>query len=120
MKTFSDPKIQNFFLSLPEEKREIALALREIILSVSKKTDEKLKWSQWTLVLGKDNLCFVYTYKSVAYVNLGFMQAVKLKDPKKLFEGTGKGMRHIKIYSMKEIPATQIKRWVKESVELFS
>jgi hypothetical protein len=31
------------------------------------------------------------------YVNLGFYQGALLVDPKRLLEGTGKGLRHVKI-----------------------
>jgi hypothetical protein len=64
------------------------------------------------------NIAFIYTYPGVDYMNLGFMKATSLQDPKKLFEGTGKGMRHIKIQTPKDIPSIQIKKWVKESITL--
>jgi hypothetical protein len=51
-------------------------------------------------------------------MNLGFHQATALADPKKMFEGTGKGMRHIKLYPGKKIPTAQIKAWIKEAVLL--
>jgi hypothetical protein len=35
-----------------------------------------------------------------------------------MFEGTGKAMRHIKLYDDKKIPTTQIKAWMKEAVLL--
>lgn len=113
-----EPKIQRFLAALPEYKREVALLVRDIILSADKNVTEDIKWRQLTFTSGKTNLAFIYTYAGVDYMNLGFMQATALNDPKALFEGTGKGMRHIKIRTSKDIPAAQIRKWVKEAVAL--
>lgn len=113
-----DPKIQQFLTSLPDHKREITMQVRYIILAVSPKVIETIKWRQLTFISGKTDLAFIYTYAGVDYMNLGFMQATSLSDPKKIFEGTGKGMRHIKIRTVKEIPLSQIKKWVKEALAI--
>ena len=34
------------------------------------------------------------------YVNVQFMDAAELPDPKRLLEGTGKRMRHVKVYTV--------------------
>lgn len=114
-----DAKTKEWITKLPEPKKTHAKMVREIVLSSSKEVTESLKWGQLTFSLGKKNIAFIYTYKQADYMNLGFMHAVKLADPKNLFEGTGKGMRHIKIRTKKDIPVTQIKKWVKESIALF-
>jgi hypothetical protein len=41
-----------------------------------------------------------------------------LPDPKRLLEGTGKGIRHLKIHSEKEINKKQIISWIKEAIKL--
>jgi hypothetical protein len=41
-----------------------------------------------------------------------------LPDPKRLLEGTGKGMRHLKIHSEKDINKKQIISWIKEAIRL--
>jgi hypothetical protein len=112
-----DPKIEKFFAALPAEKRKLAMQLRDVFLSADKKIEEAIKWNNLTFIY-KGNLAFVYSYPKSDYVNLGFMRAVELSDPKKLFEGTGKGMRHIKIHTEKDINAKQIKAWAKEAIKL--
>ncbi len=114
-----DAKIKKTIDKFPEPKRDNVKLLREIILSVNKEIGEAIKWNQLTFTYGKNNLCFIYSYKQADYINLGFMQAVHLSDPKKLFEGTGKGMRHIKISTEKDIPVTQVKKWIKESIAYY-
>ena len=112
-----EPKIQKFLLSLPDHKRALAMQVRDIFLSVPGVTED-IKWRQLTFISGKTNFAFIYTYSNVNYINVGFFQATSLSDPKNLFEGTGKGMRHIKVRTEKDIKATQIKKWVKEAVSL--
>ncbi|HEX2471581.1 MAG TPA: DUF1801 domain-containing protein, partial [Nitrososphaera sp.] len=61
---------------------------------------------------------FVYSYDKGPYINFGFLKATSLKDLKGLFQGTGKGMRHVKIYSENDIDKKQFTVWVKEAVQL--
>jgi hypothetical protein len=114
-----DAEIKKAIEDFPEPKRTHVKMLREIILSSGKEISEAVKWNALTYSFDKNNLCFIYSTTKSDYVNLGFMQAVRLTDPKKLFEGTGKGMRHIKIRTPKDIPAAQIKKWMKESIALY-
>jgi hypothetical protein len=113
-----DLNIEKFIAALPESKRELALKVRDIILKSDKTIEETIKWGNLTFVSNGINLGFIYTYKSVPYINLGYIRAVDLSDPKKLLEGTGKGMRHIKIGSGKDIDKKQITSWTKEAVQL--
>jgi hypothetical protein len=115
-----DQRIEHFFMKLPDDKREIAFRVRDLMLGADKRITEAIKWNQLTFSFGKTDLAFIYTYPTVSYMNLGFMNATSLSDPKGLFEGTGKGMRHIKIAAMKEIPSAQVKKWAKESLKLAS
>ena len=78
---------------------------------------EAIKWRNLTFVY-KGNIAMVYSFKNTDYINLGFIKAVQLSDPKKLFEGTGKGMRHIKLFSEKDIPKMQLKKWIREAMIL--
>jgi hypothetical protein len=112
------PAIEQYLLNLSEEKRQLATQLRDIILAAEPKLTESIKWNNLTYSYGKVNLVFIYSYPKVDYINLGFLHAVELNDPQKLFEGTGKGMRHIKVKTSKDISSSQIKKWVKEAVQL--
>lgn len=100
------------------------MRLRDIILSDHKDVKETIRWttkrSGYALffIVGKDNLAFIYTGVKRDYISIGFFFATSLTDPENLFEGTGKGMRHIKVRSEKDIPAAQVKKWVKEAVKL--
>ncbi len=93
-------EITEYINSLPEDKKEIVIALRSIILSIDPSLNESLKWKQ-PVYSKKGDICYIFP--TGGHVNLGFYRAIELKDPKKLLEGTGKNMRHIKIRSLEEI-----------------
>jgi hypothetical protein len=48
-----------------------------------------------------DRICYIAPQKK-GYVNFGFFFGVGLPDPKKLLEGEGKRIRHVKVWSMEE------------------
>jgi len=107
--------VERFFLGLPDVKRQLAMELREIMLDKQNDIEEDIKWGQLTFSKNNKNIAFIYTYPDANYINLGFFKAVHLADPDQLFEGTGKQMRHIKIYIDKGIPAIQVKEWVQQA-----
>ena len=45
---------------------------------------------------------YAYIMPMRGYINLGFYQGAVLADPERLLEGTGKGLRHVKIRSLAE------------------
>jgi hypothetical protein len=49
----------------------------------------------------KDNICLIVVYKD--HVNLLFPRGADLKDPRGLLEGTGKAMRHVKMFSVADV-----------------
>jgi hypothetical protein len=49
----------------------------------------------------KDNICLIVVYRD--HVNLMFPRGADLKDPRGLLEGTGKAMRHVKMFSVEDV-----------------
>lgn len=48
-----------------------------------------------------DRICYIAPQKK-GYVNFGFFFGAELSDPKKLLVGSGKRLRHVKIWSVDE------------------
>jgi hypothetical protein len=113
-----DVKIEKFLLGLPGFKRALALQVRAVFLEAGTSITETIKWNQLCFVYGKANIAFIYSYPKADYLSLGFFRATELNDPGKIFEGTGKGMRHIKIRNTKDIPVSALKNWIKQAVDL--
>jgi len=109
---------EDFLSRLPDEKRKLVEMVRRTVLQADERIEETIKWGNLTFVKNRKNIAFVYTNDKAPYINFGFLKATSLKDPKGLFQGTGKGMRHVKIYSEKDIDRKQYTAWVKEAVQL--
>ncbi len=87
-------KTDRYFHDLPREKRALAQTLRSLVFEIEPNATEDLKWGQpWYGVKG--GVCYIAAAKD--HVKLGLWRGVELDDPASRIEGTGKGMRHIKI-----------------------
>ncbi|NVM28680.1 MAG: DUF1801 domain-containing protein [Candidatus Helarchaeota archaeon] len=83
-------------------QREIAAKLREIILKTYPEINETFKnGAPWY-----EDMFYIGAFKNK--VHLGFAIKGLSKEEKSLFEGTGKTMRHIKIFSLDEIDEQKI------------
>lgn len=86
------------------ESQHLALALRELILRLAPKAEQKI-YTGWGVIDfqlgGKRDLLSIGPQKK--YVNLYFMKGVELPDPAGLLEGTGKMLRHVKIRAEKDL-----------------
>jgi hypothetical protein len=114
----TDPKIQSILEFLPHDKLQTVLEIRRIMLASSINITETVKWGRVTFATGKDPVAFICSKRDADYIELGFFKAASLSDPGQLFRGKGKEIRRIKIRSMNEIPAAQVRRWIKEAVKL--
>lgn len=101
---------------------EIARALRAMILKVDPKAVETVRLGDNAATYGvgpkKMTEGYAYIMPLREYVNLGLYQGALLKDPKCLLEGTGKGLRHVKIRSMAEAANPTLKVLVKAGLAL--
>src|SRR5690242_11871834 len=52
------------------------------------------------------------------HVTFAFMRGAALPDPEKLLEGTGKGVRHVKLRSLAEVKRPGVKKLIAEAVKL--
>ena len=89
-------------------------ALRRLVITVASDAREELKWGQpW--YSKNTGVCYIAAFKD--HVNLGFTRGAELADPAQRLEGTGKGMRHVKIRNPKEID-TAVKSLLREAFKL--
>ena len=95
--------------------RQIAQALRRLILDADPDLRESIKWGNPTFERG-GKVCYLAATKD--YVSLGFFNGAALTDRDGVIEGTGKKMRHVKVRDLSDIRGEQFSSWVRESVEL--
>ena len=110
-------EVDTFIAALPDEIQTITVALRKIILDSSSQLIEEYKWSMPNYSY---NGFVCYLQASKKHVNLGFHKGNELedKDVKKLLQGTGKTMRHIKIKKLEDIQTEVFTALILEAVAL--
>lgn len=105
-----------WFEAAPSDQQAVLNDLRGIILSAAPGIVEELKWSQpW---YSSRNGLFCYLQRRKNYVTLGFRMGTSLSDPKKLLEGTGKDMRHVKIASADGMNRPALLQLIKQAIKL--
>jgi hypothetical protein len=95
-------KADTYFRNLPAKTRSVAEALRKTVLDTVPGIREDLQWGQpwYSTTTG---VCSIAAARD--HVSLGFARGSELADPEQRLEGTGKGMRHVKIRNTGEIDA---------------
>ena len=94
----------------------IARRLRAIIRAVDVSTVETVRLGDNAATYGvgpkKMTDGYAYIMPMRGYVNLGFYQGAMLADPKRLLEGTGKSLRHVKIRSLTDANRSPVRALV--------
>ncbi|MBI3854552.1 MAG: DUF1801 domain-containing protein [Planctomycetes bacterium] len=107
--------VDPWFGRQPAGLRETARKLHALILSAVPGLKAELKWGM-PCYLKNGMVCGLMGAKR--HVGLFFHQGVRLKDPRKLLQGSGRTMRGLKFTSPEEIPATALKAFVKQAAAL--
>jgi hypothetical protein len=101
--------------------KAIALRARDLITKLVPKSEEKVYFG-WRIISfsldGKMSGQFCSISPGRDYVNLYFMQGTSLDDPKRLLEGTGKNMRHVKLREVADLKNAALEELIKTAVGL--
>jgi len=107
--------------SFSEWKNDQSLRNKKLITEVSKvicdvapKLETVVKWGQGCWTEGKKHKVFIHSAPD--HIQLGFYIGSKLKDPKKILQGSGKFVKHVKIFSSKDIDETAFKNLIKQVI----
>jgi hypothetical protein len=112
--------IDDVLKDVEEPLAAIILRLREIILSVDPDTTEQPRPGDRALSYGvgpkKMKEGYAYIAPQRGYVNLGFYRGTSLPDPSGLLEGTGKGLRHVKIRNLEDVERAEVRELIAAAV----
>lgn len=112
--------IDDVLMDVEEPLAAIVLRLRQIILAVDPDTTEQPRPGDRALSYGvgpkKMKEGYVYIAPQRGYVNLGFYRGTSLPDPAGLLEGTGKGLRHVKIRRLEEVERPEVRELIVAAV----
>src|SRR5260370_34973550 len=96
--------------------QELTLALRQLVLEEMAPCCEYIL-EVYTVALHygtthsvKDGVCYIALSRD--HVNLGFPRGTDLSDSQRILEGTGKRMRHVKIWSISDLERPAIRSYI--------
>jgi hypothetical protein len=101
-------KIDDYINQQGSPQREICQHLRSLILKTLPGAKEEMRWGVPVFAGGK-----FYIGALKDHVNLGFSIKGLGKEDIALFEGSGKTMRHIKVYAVADIDERRIAELLK-------
>jgi hypothetical protein len=94
--------------------RALANRLRQVVRNALPNSKEFVKWGNPTYLVDDKNVAWLLVYKD--HVNLGFFQGAKMKSPR--LEGTGKGLRHVKVRRVEDIDEKEFTRLLVQAAAL--
>ncbi len=115
-------ELLKFLKSFPDEKREMALWLREFVWKLYPKTNELIYDNYNALAIGWSlterlghAVCSIAIGRGSYNIHFGFYWGSQISDPEKLLLGKGSQYRYILVKSKTEFPKTYIKKLVKDA-----
>ena len=94
--------------------RALTQSLRNLVKRSIPEAVEQLKWGNPTYTVDGKNVACIMFYSD--HVNLGFFMGARLKSRR--LEGTGKGLRHVKVRSKADVDEREFGRLLKEATAL--
>ena len=94
----------------------VAKAVRALVRKTVKGGEEYV--NPWKIPSFDSNgpLCCFMVGKE--HVTFAFLRGAALSDPEKLLEGTGKGVRHVKLRSIAEVKRPGVKKLIAEAAKM--
>jgi hypothetical protein len=106
--------LQEILEKLRPEQKETVENLRTLTKAALPNVVETIKWGNITYLLGVNNLSWILIYGD--HVDYGFFRGAELTS--KSLEGTGKGLRHIRIKNDHSFDEKEILKLLKMAAQL--
>lgn len=105
---------EDYMADQPVDRQEIIAALRLFVGRVAPGLIESSKWGQGCWL--SDGVPAIYVHVEPDYVQLGFYAGTSLNDPTHILKGNAKFVRHVKVYSLKDIDKQAIAPLIKQAI----
>ncbi len=114
MRDEKDVTVEEIVGKLDAQRRGITEKLRNLVKQTLPDAEEKVKWGNITYLRKSKNLAWIIVYEG--HVDFGFFRGAELASQR--LEGTGKGLRHIKICRIEDIDEAEIARLLRDAANL--
>lgn len=115
MKENPKAEVERYLSKLDPPIRKLVMELRNVVLEAVPDLNEVIKWRS-LVYERKGKICSIMVHRS--HVNLQIWRGAELADLERLLEGSGKGMRHVKVRNFGDIKVDAFKRLIREATEL--
>ena len=107
--------VDDYITKVAPWQRTIIEKLREVVMAAAPSASESIKWGQ---PVYEHKGPFAYIKAHAAQVNFGFWRGAELEDGKRMLQGEGERMRHVKILETHVIDDVALAAFVKQAVAL--
>ena len=107
--------VDEYIAAFDDWRTDAMKRLREVVKEGAPHSAVGIKWAQ---PVWEWNGPMIWMKAYPKHVDIGFWRGTEMEDPKKVLTGDGERMRHIKITSVKDIPADALRELVKQAVKL--
>ena len=115
------PQLLDLLAACPPGVAQLALALRELVLTEAPEAEEVLYSVYAEVIVFKltgcpgDAFCHINAYSR--HVTLGFYRGAELPDPHRVLKGTGKKFRHIRFDSSDDLEHGYLRTYIRAAIE---
>lgn len=115
---FNDEVFEEWLADQPAESHQLIRDIRTAIIAAGHNFTEGIKWGTpgyWLPEISRRNIVYIAPHSN--YVRLGFFNGATIPDPGNLLEGTGKKLRHIKLYEVTDKNRQTLTTYVDQSTK---
>lgn len=87
-------------------------------MAVAPKGTKEIAYREWPTLFALDGYFVCGIAHKPRWVNISFFRGAELDDADGVLEGTGKGMRHVKLREPKDAASPALKRILREAFKL--
>jgi len=98
------------------KNKKLITVLTKLIQKTAPQLSTMVKWGQGCWTLADKPKIFIHCEDD--HVQLGFYTGTLLKDPEKLLIGKGKHVRHVKVFTPKDIKAKEFSEFIVQAIRL--
>ena len=107
-------EVEDFINKMDPKLKPLVKRVHSIMEKTVPEAEAVIKWGKPTYLLKGENFTWIIPYRD--HIDFGFFKGAMPES--KLLEGTGKGLRHIKIWSKEEIKEREFARLLKEAKKM--
>lgn len=94
-------------------QKKLITAIRKLMKRVAPKLSESVKWGNGVWLGEEWPVAFLHA--KADHLQFRFFGGSDLKDPKQFLQGSGKHIKHIKVYVLSDIKVTEFARLIRQA-----